>query len=162
MTKQMSNSLEQTQKIAEKFIAKIKPKKDGATVVGLYGNLGAGKTTLIQYMAKSFGIDETVTSPTFVLEKIYRIVSSSKSSSKLQVASSKGIQETGFNKLIHIDVYRIEKSSELEVLAWKEIISDPNNIILIEWPERVADIMPEHIRINLSHISENSRGVEIL
>jgi len=64
--------------------------------------------------------------------------------------------------LIHIDAYRIEKSSELLHLGWRDIISDPNNLVLIEWPERVVDIMPEHIKVNLSHVSENSREIEIL
>jgi len=150
MTKQISNSLAETQKIAGDFIEKVEPKKDEATVVGLYGNLGAGKTTFTQCVAKALSVDETVTSPTFVIEKIYGIVASS----QYPVAR--------FKNLIHIDAYRIEKPKELEVLGWEEIISDPTNLILVEWPERIADIMPEHIKVNLDHISENSREIEIL
>jgi tRNA threonylcarbamoyladenosine biosynthesis protein TsaE len=145
--KYMTDSLEQTQKIADDLIANIfdlsgQGKK--AIVVGLYGNLGAGKTTFTQCIAKTLGVEETVTSPTFVIEKIY------------ELAGQK------FTHLIHIDAYRIEKSDELLHLGWQDIISDPYNLILIEWPERVADIMPEHIRVNLSHISEGSREIEIL
>jgi len=150
--KQTSNSIEQTQKIADEFIKSLDPSLDptgqgGAVVVGLYGNLGAGKTTLTQCIAKALGVEETVNSPTFVLEKIYLIPTTH---NKL------------FTNLIHIDAYRIEKSDELLHLGWEEIIADPKNLILIEWPERVTDIMPPHIKINLSHISENSREIEIL
>ncbi|MFA5888881.1 MAG: tRNA (adenosine(37)-N6)-threonylcarbamoyltransferase complex ATPase subunit type 1 TsaE [Candidatus Paceibacterota bacterium] len=140
----VSENLEQTQKIANDFVSTLLSNPDRATVVGLYGNLGAGKTTFTQCIAKAFGVIDTVTSPTFVLEKIYELT------------------DQKFTHLIHIDAYRIEKSSELLHLGWNDLISDPNNIVLIEWPERVADIMPEHIKINLSHITENSREIEIL
>lgn len=145
--KYVTNSLEETQKIANDLVTNIfdltgQGKK--ATVVGLYGNLGAGKTTFTQCISKTLGVEETVTSPTFVIEKIYELTGQK------------------FTHLIHIDAYRIEKSDELLHLGWQDIISDPHNLILIEWPERVADIMPEHIRVNLSHISEGSREIEIL
>src|SRR3989339_857724 len=139
MTKHTTDSLEQTEKIATDFVSTLSPNQDRAVVVGLYGNLGAGKTTLTQLIAKSLGVVDTVTSPTFVIEKIYELTNQR------------------FAHLIHIDAYRIEKSSELLHLGWSEIISDPNNLILIECPERVEDIMPAHIRLNLSHVSENSR-----
>ncbi|HBD24739.1 MAG: tRNA (adenosine(37)-N6)-threonylcarbamoyltransferase complex ATPase subunit type 1 TsaE [Candidatus Zambryskibacteria bacterium RIFOXYD1_FULL_40_13] len=144
MTKHTTDSLEQTEKIATDFVSTLSPNQDRAVVVGLYGNLGAGKTTLTQLIAKSLGVVDTVTSPTFVIEKIYELTNQR------------------FAHLIHIDAYRIEKSSELLHLGWSEIISDPNNLILIEWPERVEDIMPAHIRLNLSHVSENSREIEII
>lgn len=137
-------SLEETQKFAEDFVSKLSPPQGRALVVGLYGNLGAGKTTLTQSIAKTLGVSETVTSPTFVIEKIYELV------------------DQKFTHLIHIDAYRLEKSEELLHLGWKEINADKNNLILIEWPERVGDIMPEHIKINLRHVSENEREIEIL
>ena len=142
--KYVSENLEETEKIANDFVSTLVPKSDKATVVGLYGNLGAGKTTLTQFIAKAFGVEEGITSPTFVLEKIYELTNQK------------------FTHLIHIDAYRIEKSSELLHLGWNDIISDPANIVLIEWPERVEDILSEHIRVNLSHVSENSREIEIL
>lgn len=145
--KYTTNSLEETQKIANDLVTNILDltgQEEKAVVVGLYGNLGAGKTTFTQCIAKTLGVEETVTSPTFVIEKIYELTGQK------------------FTHLIHIDAYRIEKSDELLHLGWQDIISDPHNLILIEWPERVADIMPEHIRVNFSHISEGSREIEIL
>jgi tRNA threonylcarbamoyladenosine biosynthesis protein TsaE len=155
--KYLSNSLEQTQKIANDFVSRILDLsgQDEAVVVGLYGDLGAGKTTFTQCIAEAFGVFETVTSPTFVIEKIYPI----RTDGRLHPTSN-GVGE--FKYLIHMDAYRIEKSDEILHLDWREIISNPNNLVLIEWPEKIADIMPKHIIVNLSHISENSRGIEIL
>ncbi len=139
-----SNSLEETKKIAEDFVSNLSP-KGSATVVGLYGNLGAGKTTLTQFLAKAVGIVETVTSPTFVIEKIYEL------------------QDQKFKFLIHIDAYRLEKPEELVNLGWNKIISERENLILIEWPENVQNIMPEHIKIKLETLEgENKRQIEIV
>jgi len=142
----ISHSLKETEKIVSDFVKSL-PLGEGsgkATVVGLYGELGAGKTTFTQIIAKQFGIKETVTSPTFVIEKIYELTGQK------------------FLHLIHIDAYRLESGDELMHLGWKDIIADPQNIILIEWPERVAEIMPEHVKINLQHSSENTREIDIL
>ena len=139
-----STSLEETQKIANDFKESLIPNDDKATIVGLYGNLGAGKTAFAKCLAKAFGVEDGVTSPTFVIEKIYEL------------------KDQEFTHLIHIDAYRLEKSEELLHLGWNEITSDPHNLILIEWPERVADIMPEHIKISLESMEdENSRSIEI-
>ena len=144
-----TNSLIEFQKIAQDFVIKLFPLSDKATVVGLYGNLGAGKTTFVQTVARSLGVEETVTSPTFVIEKIYDL-------------SSLEPRVSNFDHLIHIDAYRLEKSEELLHLGWQEIVSDSKNLILIEWPERVAEIMPRHINVSLKTIENpDSRQIEI-
>src|SRR3989344_6327977 len=107
----VSNSLEETQKIARDFVSNIKERKTGATVVGLYGDLGAGKTSFAQGVSKALGISDTVVSPTFVIMKVYELDpefqrSDLKEDSKAQTLGK-------FTHLIHIDAYRIEKSSEL-------------------------------------------------
>ena len=143
--KHISRNLEGTQKIAKDFVYSIKKKEKGATVVGFYGDLGSGKTTFVQNIAKVFGVSETVTSPTFVIEKIYEL------------------NNQNFQHLIHIDAYRLEKSEELLHLGWNELISDKNNLILVEWPEKVENIMPKHIKINLKHTKdEGSRQIEMV
>lgn len=115
-----------------------------ATIAGLYGELGSGKTTFMKYLAESFGITEMVQSPTFVIMKIYKIKSEM------------------FERLIHVDAYRIEKEAEMLNLGWPEIIADPKNLICIEWPERISGIMPEHIRINFEHgEKENERKISV-
>ncbi len=143
--KYISNNLAETQNIPKVFVATLAPYSDRATVVGLYGDLGSGKTTFTQYLAKEFGVEDTVTSPTFVIEKIYELTGQK------------------FTHLIHIDAYRLEKSEELTNLGWQSLISDQHNLILIEWPERVEDIMPKHIKINLKPLEDqSSREIEIL
>lgn len=140
-----SKNLEETQKIAEDFVTRLEPLEDGARVVGLYGDLGAGKTSFTQAVAKTLGVSDSVTSPTFVIEKIYELSNAAK-----------------FTHLIHIDAYRLEKFEELLHLGWKEITSQKNNLILIEWPERVAEIMPLHIKVKLRTLdSGESREIVI-
>lgn len=150
----ITHSLAETEAFAARWLEQVMSKSDltkggrgGACVVGLYGDLGSGKTAFTQAVAKLLGIAENVTSPTYVIEKIYPIHS----------------LPTGFKHLIHIDAYRLEKSAELAHLGWGEIIKDPQNLILIEWPERVADIMPaDHIRLKFTFIDETTREIEVL
>jgi tRNA threonylcarbamoyladenosine biosynthesis protein TsaE len=121
---------------AAAFIAQLRP-GFVATIVTLSGVLGAGKTTFAQGVAEALGVGEMVTSPTFVIEKKYELP-----------------RETagGFARLIHIDAYRLADARELEALGWKEIAADPANLILLEWPERVPELMVEgaiHVRIDI-------------
>ncbi len=139
------NGKEEMEKIAQDFVANLEPKKDGAIVVGLYGDLGAGKTTFTQSVAKVLGIDDVVVSPTFVIEKIYELTNQK------------------FSNLIHIDAYRLESSSELLSIGWNEVISKSENLIIIEWPGRVGDIMPSHIKVQINHLeNETAREIEIV
>lgn len=148
----ITHSPEETQKVSKDIVHELllystsAVRKRGAVVVGLYGNLGAGKTSLTQGVAKALGVLENIVSPTFVIEKIYALDFASRP----------------LTHLIHIDAYRLEKSSELLRLGWNEIISDPNNLILIEWPENVAEIMPEHVKIRLKPLENpDSREIEV-
>jgi tRNA threonylcarbamoyl adenosine modification protein YjeE len=98
-----------------------------ARVLCLSGELGAGKTTFTQHLAREFGIEETVTSPTFVIEKIYSIP-----------------HHPLFSTLVHIDAYRIKALREIEVLGWHELLNDKRAIVVIEWAENIRDLIPEH------------------
>ncbi|NQV87953.1 MAG: tRNA (adenosine(37)-N6)-threonylcarbamoyltransferase complex ATPase subunit type 1 TsaE [Parcubacteria group bacterium] len=139
----VSKSLEETCQIAKDFAEKLSTSQK-ATVLGFYGDLGSGKTTFTQNLALALGITETVTSPTFVIEKIYKL------------------KDQKFTHLIHIDAYRIEKSSEMLHLGWQEIIDDSKNLIVIEWPERIADILPADVKkIEFIFIDETTREIVI-
>jgi tRNA threonylcarbamoyladenosine biosynthesis protein TsaE len=165
----ISHSIEETAEFAKRFLQTLvaRGESSSATVVGLYGNLGAGKTTFTQCFAKELGITETITSPTFVIEKIYRIGHNS------FTAFPQGYETTSpqsspqfkvpFTQLIHIDAYRLEKGSELAVLGFEKLLNDPKNLILIEWPERVADIMPKnHLQLRFEFVDENTRTIELV
>ena len=118
-----SHSLEETDNFAQKWLEEITslyPNESGALVVGLSGHLGAGKTAYVKAVARIVGIKEDVTSPTFVIMKNYDIA------------------HGPWKKLVHIDAYRLEKKEELAALQWESVIADPQNLILMEWPENVG------------------------
>lgn len=141
----ISKNLKETEKIARDFIEKeFVRNKEGALVVGLYGDLGSGKTAFTQAVAKCLGVKETVTSPTFVIEKIYKL------------------DDKNFDHIIHIDAYRLKSGDELLHLGWEEISKNPKNIIFIEWPERVSDILPNNIKkIFFTFVDENTRDIRL-
>jgi tRNA threonylcarbamoyladenosine biosynthesis protein TsaE len=116
--------------------------RDTATLVTLSGELGAGKTTFTQAVARALGVTDPVTSPTFVLEKIYVLPA--------------GRQD--FRKLVHIDAYRLKSGSELKPLGFDEVMKDPGTLVLLEWPERVADALPvPAVAITLTPLPDNAR-----
>lgn len=121
---QVANTEEFTTQ-AERFAGHLSRAASGATVVTLSGGLGAGKTTFAQGVARALGVEEAVTSPTFVLEKIYRLDG--------QV----------FDRLVHIDAYRLGGAQDLTPLGWQELVTDPGNLIILEWPEQVPGAIPE-------------------
>ncbi|MBI5140359.1 MAG: tRNA (adenosine(37)-N6)-threonylcarbamoyltransferase complex ATPase subunit type 1 TsaE [Candidatus Vogelbacteria bacterium] len=140
-----TNSLKETYELARMFVLEELPRlchiKNQATVVGLFGELGAGKTSFTQGVAKALGVEGDITSPTFVLEKIYKI-------------SKKYNRD--FERLVHIDAYRLDEPKEILKLGWEELISDPKNLILIEWPERVSS----ELQKNLIKIKFESMGTD--
>ena len=146
----ISNSKEQTQKIAFDFAKKLR----GGKVLCFYGNLGTGKTTFIQALAKALGIKENVTSPTFVLMKRYR---------RGGVTPPKtGRGNRAPTNFYHMDAYRIGSSQEALDLGLEEIWNDKNNIIAIEWADKIADILPENkTDICFDSLSENERKITI-
>lgn len=141
----ISKGLEETADFALSLVKNLKPRDSGATIFGLSGDLGSGKTTFTKEVASLLGIKkEEVTSPTFVIEKIY------------------AINHPGFSHLIHIDAYRLEKADELLHLGWQEIIADPKNLIFVEWPERVKSVLPKQTQtVFFEFVDENTRTIQL-
>lgn len=150
MLKMETISVKQTQKVARIFAKELINTKHGrsAFVVALRGNLGAGKTTFTQGLLRGLGVKSKITSPTFVLMKTY---------------SLQPITHNKYKKAIHVDCYRIKAPKEILDLNWKEIISNPQNIVLIEWPERIKKIIPKNsIRVKFEYgKKENERKISI-
>jgi tRNA threonylcarbamoyladenosine biosynthesis protein TsaE len=142
----ISTSLAETQKIAKELISTLKPHSSGARILALSGDLGSGKTTFAKAVASELGISsEEVTSPTFVIMKNYDVGG-----------------RNHFKKLIHIDAYRLEKKVEIERLGWKELVSDYENLIVIEWPEHIKEAMPRDTTlIEFQFIDENTREIRV-
>lgn len=100
-------------------------------VICLQGELGAGKTTLVQGIAAGWGSLDAVSSPTFVLVNVYR--------------------RTDGEQLFHFDTYRIESIPEAEELDLESMLN--NGALIVEWPERMAAILPkERLWINLDYV----------
>lgn len=119
----------------------LRIRKDEAKLIFLEGDLGAGKTTFTKEIAHHLGIDkEEVHSPTFILKKEY-------------VTAHNEIQ-----KLIHIDAYRFENHAEGKVLRVEDDLLDPNNLIIIEWPEKMKSGNPD-MTIRLSVVDDETRDL---
>jgi tRNA threonylcarbamoyladenosine biosynthesis protein TsaE len=104
-------------------------------VVTISGELGAGKTTLVQAICEGYGVTDEVTSPTFALVHEYRAPRSD---------------------VHHLDLYRLDAPAQLEALAWDEIVSGPG-LVLIEWPERAEGQVPRgHATLSLQHLPGDS------
>ena len=100
-------------------------------VVALSGDLGAGKTTLVQAICAGYGVREPVTSPTYALVHQYHAERS---------------------PVFHLDLYRLESPAELLNLGWHEIVAAPA-LVIIEWPERAGTLLPDgHVPIALDHV----------
>jgi tRNA threonylcarbamoyladenosine biosynthesis protein TsaE len=139
-------SLEEMQQEAEKFIQALQSETEGATLVTLSGELGSGKTTFTQCIAQALGITDTVNSPTFVIEKIYGVPVS--------------VPPKQFQRLIHIDAYRLQNSGDLNTLGFGEVMSHVGTLILLEWPEQVVGIAEQaSVRILLEHLTDGSRQI---
>lgn len=138
----ITKSASETQKLGEKIGCDLK----GGDVVALYGELGSGKTTFIQGLARGLGIKRRIISPTFVFIRSYP-------------------QPTTHNSQLtfyHIDLYRVEKLEDTKELGLKEIFADPNAIVAIEWAEKIKKILPkERVDVYFEYVSENQRKITI-
>ncbi len=142
MTELTIMTLAELEAEADRFAGRLIPKEQGATLVTLSGELGAGKTAFTQAVARVLGVKSVVTSPTFVLEKGYPLV------------------HTSFTKLVHIDAYRLESGAGLAPLNFDELMHDAGTLIMLEWPERVADALPAPtIRMYLIVNPDGSRTI---
>ena len=144
----ISRSKSQTQKLAAKIAKEILNAKRStlnAKVIALQGELGAGKTTFVQGFMKALGIKRHITSPTFIIYRKYPVkcqvsgVSSDASGRSPDLKKRRGCQ---VSNVYHFDLYRIHKPKEILDLGFKKIISNSDNIVLIEWPEKIKRTLP--------------------
>lgn len=146
MVKIIKNKKEMAE-IAKIFLAEIikkHPKGGKALVVGMSGDLGTGKTTFIQSIAKYLDIKNKITSPTFVIMKKFKI---------------KNLK--GYKFLFHLDAYRLKNEKELLFLDWEDIIGNKEHLVFIEWPENVSKIIPKYSKyIYISHLKNEQRKLK--
>lgn len=140
-----SYSPQQTKKIAGALAKTFLNKQEFTPprIFGLSGNLGAGKTNFVQGVAKALKIKQPILSPTFVIIKDLKIN-----------------RKCFFKRLYHIDCYRLEKISEIKNLGFEKIVSNPTNLVFIEWPEKIKKIMPrETVWIKFRVVDKNIREI---
>jgi len=137
--KHIVNSAKETKELARQYSANL----NGGDVIGLSGDLGAGKTTFVQGLAKSLGVTHNVTSPTFVIMKLYQ-------------AKHKTIKT-----ICHVDAYRLKTALDLESIGIGEYLGAPDCLTIIEWSEKVRNILPKKTKyIKITH-QEQSRIFEL-
>ena len=105
-----------------------------AATFALQGDLGAGKTTFVQGFLKGLGSKKRATSPTFILMRRHG----------LGGGSAVGTEQKKFKNVFHIDAYRLKKSEQMAALDLSVILDEPENIILIEWPEKAKEFLPKN------------------
>jgi len=162
-TKYITNSARQTQKLGEKFAREVSVAELGETafVVGLKGELGGGKTCFLQGFAKGLGVKEKILSPTFVILKKFEITKLKNQKSKCKM-TNQNVKILKYQNFYHFDCYRIKDSKEILDLGFQEIISNPKNIIAIEWPEKIKDVLPKNTDwIEFEFINDGKREIKI-
>ena len=149
----ITQSALETQKLGEKIGRDLISQKIKSKIFCLYGDLGSGKTTFIQGVAKGLGIKKRVISPTFMFIRQYEMRDTqyvSRFTSHLSL-------------FYHIDLYRINKVEEAKGLGLQEIFEDKEAIVAIEWAERIKEILPKkRIDIYFNYVSENQRKINII
>jgi len=135
----ISHSPTETSKLAQDLASQIKP----GSILALCGDLGSGKTTFTQSLAKALGITQRVTSPTFILMRQYPLPQSS-------------------GMFYHLDLYRIGSPEDIKSIDLEELIAEGTNIIVIEWPEKIETILPPHtLKIYFKTTSATTREITL-
>ena len=119
-------------RFGEEFARGLRP----PVAVGIAGELGAGKTTLVRAIAHGLGVAEPVTSPTFALVHRY---------------------EGAGTTVYHVDGYRIRRAAEVPDLGLDDALAERDSVVLIEWPERLGGALPPLAhRIRLSYTDDDA------
>jgi tRNA threonylcarbamoyladenosine biosynthesis protein TsaE len=140
MTQIITNTEKETFELGIKTAQSLK----GGEVIGLVGNLGAGKTIFTKGIAKGLGIKGVVNSPTFVIMKVYKVKS----------------QLSKVNCLIHIDAYRLKSANDLIAIGAEEYFGKPDSIVIIEWADKIKKTLPKNTIFYNFKISSFFRSIK--
>lgn len=149
-TIKISKSESQTQKIGEDLGKNLVL----GDIVALYGNLGVGKTVFVKGIAIGLGIKKRIISPTFIFMRSYPLTVNR---SPREASAKRGQPSTFY----HIDLYRGRNIEDFEALGFEDVFQK-NNIVVIEWAERIKDFLPKRkIDITLEKVDEKTRRIII-
>jgi tRNA threonylcarbamoyl adenosine modification protein YjeE len=141
----LTDSPTKTKELGKNIAKNVLKKKKGqrAVVFGLEGDLGGGKTTFLQGFALGLSIKDKILSPTFVIMKKYEILKSKE-----------------YKNFYHLDCYRASDAKEIFSLGIKEIISNPENIVAVEWAKNIKTVLPEDlIWVKFKFVGQKTRKI---
>lgn len=139
----LTHSADETRSLGAAVARDTKP----GSVLALSGDLGAGKTTFVQGLLEALGAEKPFVSPTFVIMKEY----------DLDTPSIMGIR-----RIYHVDAYRMDDPSEIEKLGFAEWCEDGEGIVIVEWPEKIAPLLPPTTKTtSFKWVSDTNREIII-
>ncbi|MBT7553082.1 tRNA (adenosine(37)-N6)-threonylcarbamoyltransferase complex ATPase subunit type 1 TsaE [bacterium] len=136
----ITNNIKETNKVANDLATNL----ESGQLITLSGNLGAGKTVFVKALAAGLGISETITSPTFVLMKSYKV------------------EYKKIKQLIHVDCYRLDGIEDVSDIGLQDFLNDPQTLVVIEWADKL-DNLPKKNRIDvkIESLGQDKRKVVI-
>ncbi len=140
----LSTSPGTTKEVARGIADKITP----GSVILLYGDLGAGKTTFVQGLVEGLGFSSRVQSPTFILMRTYKPAGDLQTDQKI-------------TRVNHLDLYRLTDSNEFDSLDIRKNLEDISAVTVIEWPKIIEDKLPNSIKVYIEVIGENERKINV-
>ena len=133
----ITKSFLETENLGEKFSSFVK----NGDLICLYGELGSGKTTFVRGLAKGLKVKSRIISPTFTIIRRHKLDD---------------------NYFYHVDFYRVNDEKDIGSLGLNEILEDKDSIKVLEWPEKIKDLLPqERIDIWFEYIDEKRRRITI-
>ncbi len=136
-----TNSEKETFDLGRRFAEQLQ----GGDVIALFGDLGSGKTVFSQGLGTGLGVEKNISSPTFVIMKVY--------SAKLRK----------IEKFCHIDAYRLKSSKDLLNIGAQDYLGQTNTVSLLEWAERTTEILPsDSTKIKFEFLSFSKRKITII
>lgn len=154
-----TNSDQATKNFGKKIAVDLK----GGDVVCLYGELGAGKTTLVKGIAEGLGVKEEITSPTFTLMNIYKIEPRPPTTPLREGNHHLPPTTYHLQALVHIDTYRLKDEAELIQIGVEDYLGRPETVTIIEWPEKIERLLKGKrvIKIWLEHGEKEERKITV-
>lgn len=149
----VTKSALETEKLGESLANNLKRGSNNPRIICLYGELGSGKTTFTKGFARGLGIKQRILSPTFIIIRRYQITN----------------YQLPITNFYHLDLYRIQSLSDAKSLGLEEILSDTHNIVLIEWPKVIREILSKkrteiyfrYLKENKQSFSSNERSIKM-
>ena len=141
----ITNNAGETRNLGEEFAKNLEERE----IIALFGDLGGGKTTFVQGLALGLGIKRRIISPTFIIVRSYEL-------------ESKNTHGQSPRTFYHLDLYRTEKIEDVRSLGLDEIMEN-NNIVVIEWAEKMKDLLPaKRTDILFKYLTESKREIKII